>query len=100
MSWVELQWVLPNDKLPLISTALFELNTLGIQEDYLPGEEPPPPQPWDASLEVIEPEQRLLRAWWPERTLALEQQIIAVGARFTLLNQPTWHVQELSLIHI
>ena len=63
MSWIELQWVVPSHRFTCW-LLVFDLDTLGVQEDYLPGEEPPPPQPWDTDVAVKEPEHRLLKAWW------------------------------------
>ena len=71
MSWIELQWVVPSHQLHMLVAELFDLNTLGVQEDYLPGEEPPPPQPWDTDVAVKEPEHRLLKAWWAEKETTL-----------------------------
>lgn len=96
MSWAELQWVIPSHQLQILAAELFELDTLGVQEDYLPGQEPPPLQPWDTDLDVEEPEYRLLKAWWPARSPELEHQLLQIKARLGLHNTPSWHHQEVS----
>ena len=65
MSWVELQWDIPNDQIEVLSGKLFALGALGVQEDYRPGEEPIPLQPWDDPNTVVEqPGRLLIKAWW------------------------------------
>lgn len=64
--WQELRWSLRRKDAPRALDALFGLECLGAQEDYLPGEAPPPRQPWDTGPAPVLPERVLLRAWWPE----------------------------------
>ena len=65
MAWVELQWDVPRVQGDVLSSHLFSLGALGVQEDYLDGEEPAPLQPWDdPDTLVIEPERMVLKAWW------------------------------------
>lgn len=47
-----------------VSAALFAAGAHGVQEDWLPGEAPPPRQPWDTGPPAPEPERVLLRAWF------------------------------------
>ncbi|MGC6507215.1 MAG: 50S ribosomal protein L11 methyltransferase [Myxococcota bacterium] len=96
MSWNELQWVVPSHQLQVLAAELFELHTLGVQEDYLPGEEPPPPQPWDDDVQHDEPEFRLLKAWWPEKSDRLESQLTDIKNRLNLSHNPSWSHQQAS----
>ena len=43
---------------------LFENGAIGLQEDFLPGEAPPPRQPWDTGPLPPAPDRILVRAWW------------------------------------
>ena len=63
-AWIELRWTLPRQAAEPASAALFDLGALGVQEDYLPGQAPPPRQPWDTGPRPPEPPLVLLRAWW------------------------------------
>lgn len=96
MSWIELQWVVPSHQLHLLAAELFDLDTLGVQEDYLPGEEPPPPQPWDTDVAVKEPEYRLLKAWWAEKEDGLDAHLTGIKTRLNLTTDPTWSQQHAS----
>jgi ribosomal protein L11 methyltransferase len=58
--------VIPRTELAEVSDALFALQAAGIQEDWLPGEAPPPRQPWDTGPAAPEPDRVLLKAWWPD----------------------------------
>ena len=42
MGWLELRLVVPRSAIDEVSQALFERGASGVQEDYLPGEVPPP----------------------------------------------------------
>ena len=64
MAWVELRWSLPRSLSDLLSSKLFDAGALGVQEDFLPGEAPPPRQPWDTGPSAPLPGNVLLRAWW------------------------------------
>jgi ribosomal protein L11 methyltransferase len=92
MSWIEMQWVLPREHSAKVSQLLFSLNCLGIQEDYLPGQEPPPPQPWDKQQTVVEPPDLLLRAWWPEQTSELTVAIEMIATQLGGAT-PQWVIQ-------
>ncbi len=67
MSWIELQWVIPRRSVDLLSSKLFELGALGVQEDFLEAERPPPRQPWDTGPEAPLPTRVVLKAWWEEQ---------------------------------
>lgn len=73
--WQELRWALPRKKAPVALDALFALECLGAQEDYLPGEAPPPRQPWDDGPAAPQPERVLLKAWWPEDHAGCREQV-------------------------
>jgi ribosomal protein L11 methyltransferase len=52
---------------------LFELGASGVQEDWLPGEEPPARQPWDTGPVAPLPARQVLVAWFED---ADEQRIV------------------------
>lgn len=54
------------EALPAASARLLELGATGLQEDFLPGEAPPPRQPWDSGPPPPLPARALLRAWFAE----------------------------------
>ena len=54
-AWTELRVVLPRERVPTVSELMWELGASGVQEDYLPGEAPPPRQPWDTGPAGPEP---------------------------------------------
>lgn len=64
-AWTELRVVVPRERVPTVSELMWELGASGVQEDYLPGEAPPPRQPWDTGPAGPEPSRVLLRGWWP-----------------------------------
>lgn len=64
--WVEMRLVVPRERVEEISAAVLGLEAVGVQEDYLPGEAPPPRQPWDTGPAAPEPARILLKAWWPD----------------------------------
>ena len=88
MAWVELQLVgVPRKGVRALSQRLFRLGTAGVQEDFLPGEAPPPRQPWDTGPPPPLPPRVLLRAWFedPDRA-ALDAELADVAA------ERQWHV--------
>lgn len=85
MAWIELNWIVPRKEVDQHSAQLFELSALGVQEDFLPGEAPPPRQPWDTGPSAPLPEQVLLRAWWPN------EQAETVRLQLAHLEQAEWH---------
>ena len=65
--WRELQLLgLPRGLIEPVSARLFALGTSGVQEDYLPGQAPPPRQPWDTGAPPPAPRRVLLRAWFED----------------------------------
>lgn len=81
MSWVELQWVVPRKLADLFSSKLFELGALGVQEDFIEGEAPPPRQPWDTGPEAPLPNRVVLKAWWEETEAEEKRDLIALFAQ-------------------
>ena len=77
MSWIELQWVVPRRAIELLSAQLFELGALGVQEDFIAGEAPPPRQPWDTGPEEPLPPFMLLKGWWEEEGIAQTKDAIS-----------------------
>lgn len=59
-----------------VSAALFRLGALGVQEDWLPGEAPPPPQPWDEGPPPTEPARVVLIAWFDDPDRAAIERIV------------------------
>jgi ribosomal protein L11 methyltransferase len=51
------------DAVERVSATLFALGAAGLQEDWLPGEAPPPRQPWDTGPPAPAPDRVVLRAW-------------------------------------
>lgn len=71
MSFTALELVgLPRTALDAASERLFALGATGLQEDFLPGETPPPRQPWDKGARPKPPSRLVLRAWFesPDRS--------------------------------
>lgn len=64
MSWRELRVVVPRSAAGHVSTALFDHGAAGVQEDWLPGEAPPPRQPWDTGPPPPLPDTQVLLAWF------------------------------------
>jgi len=65
--WRELQLLgVPRGLVDSVSTRLFALGTSGVQEDHLPGQAPPPRQPWDTGPPPPAPRRVLLRAWFED----------------------------------
>lgn len=70
--WSELGVIIPRELSEEVSALLFALGAEGVQEDFLPGERPPPRQPWDEGPEPEPPARLLLKGWWPaEATVGL-----------------------------
>lgn len=81
-AWWELRLIgLPRRDIDLQSAALFALDAAGLQEDWLPGTEPEPRQPWDTGPEAPLPDRMVLRAWFedPDRG-AIERALVPVDA--------------------
>jgi ribosomal protein L11 methyltransferase len=64
--WAEMRLVVPRGLVEQVGATVMGLGAAGVQEDYLPGEAPPPRQPWDTGAPPPEPKRRLVKAWWPD----------------------------------
>ncbi len=64
-TWHELQWIVPVGLTEVLGAELGELGAVGVQEEYLPGEEPEPRQPWEQDRIIEERPLRILRVWFP-----------------------------------
>ena len=91
--WAELQLKTPRDLIDDISSLLFEHGALGLQEDYLPGQAPPPPQPWDTLPPPPPPPFALLKVWFD---LDSQQDITALLAEKVLSHDLTVQWSEIS----
>ena len=74
MSWRELRVTVPSGLVESVSSTLFAQGASGVQEDFLPGQAPPPRQPWDTGSPPPLPRRRVLVAWFedpdPARVIA------------------------------
>jgi ribosomal protein L11 methyltransferase len=91
LSWAELALVVPRHQLDRISTVLFALGALGLQEDFLPGEAPPVRQPWDTGPAAVLPERVLLRGWWDVAGFgSARERVAAEVAGLSGVGAPEW----------
>jgi ribosomal protein L11 methyltransferase len=88
--WVELRWIVPRKRVELLSLRLFELGSCGIQEDFLPGEAPPPRQPWDRGAPPPPPERVQLIAWWREDQEKELREALVSDGEFSALEVTSW----------
>jgi len=67
LGWLELQLIgLPRGDLDGVSGRLFAMGASGLQEDHLPGETPPPRQPWDSGPPPAASPRMVVRAWFED----------------------------------
>ena len=91
MSWIELQLVVPRRSVERVGAKLFELGAMGLQEDFLPGQAPPPRQPWDEGPPPALPDRALLKVWWEaERSPELDAAVSRVAGGVAGAGQPRW----------
>lgn len=64
--WAQVSVAVSREALPAAGERLLALGATGLQEDFLPGEAPPPRQPWDTGPSAPLPPRALLRAWFAE----------------------------------
>lgn len=85
MAWRELRLVVPRRDFERASAAAFAAGAAGVQEAWLPGEAPPPRQPWDTGPAPPLPSRQVLIAWFedPDRN-QVDAQLPAD------LGEPTW----------
>lgn len=92
MSWVELQWAVPRKDTEFFSSRLFQFGALGVQEDFLEGEAPPPRQPWDTGEAAPLPPYVLLRAWWEQEGLEkIQMNISSLAISHPETKKPSWN---------
>ena len=91
--------VVPRERVDDVSAVVLELEAVGVQEDYLPGEAPEPRQPWDTGPVSPEPARVLLKAWWPESVadgarVAVARAVVAwrgiEAPEWTLVDDQDW----------
>jgi len=80
---------MPRQSIALVSQALFDLGAIGLQEDFLPGEEPPPRQPWDTGPVAPLPDRALIRAWW-DANVSPTAEVVKTLLRFDGVGEPRW----------
>ena len=66
MTWRALRLVVDRGAIQSVSDRLFALGAQGVQEDFLPGEAPPPRQPWDTGPPPPRPRRQVLLAWFED----------------------------------
>ena len=88
-AWHELQWVVPVKLTEILGAELSELGAIGIQEDYLPGEEPEPLQPWEQNRVIAERPLRILRVWFPLE-IAQQDLLSSLLKRYPTTGEYTW----------
>ena len=89
--WKELSWVVPRELTDILGAELSDIGALGIQEDYLPGEEPPPRQPWEADKIIADPPQRCLKIWFSLDT-EITEELEVLKERYPSTGIYTWSV--------
>ncbi|MEC8424351.1 MAG: 50S ribosomal protein L11 methyltransferase [Myxococcota bacterium] len=97
--WAEMRLVVPRERVDDVSAVVLELEAVGVQEDYLPGEAPEPRQPWATGPVSPEPARVLLKAWWPESVadgarVAVARAVVAwrgiEAPEWTLVDDQDW----------
>lgn len=83
-SWAEVEVCLPRSMAERVGAVLMDAGAAGLQEDHLPGEAPPPRQPWEDGPAPRPTARVLLRAWlppdaFPGRWASLEPALLAAG---------------------
>lgn len=94
MAWWELHLEgLPRTRLEEASARLFAIGAAGLEERYLPGEAPPPRQPWDRGPTAPEPERIVLVAWFEDPDpVALGRRLVgfAPATRWVEVEEQDW----------
>jgi ribosomal protein L11 methyltransferase len=91
MAWVELHWGVPRKLKDELISKLFTIGVVGVQEDYLPGEEPPPRQPWDVGPEPPLSEFILIKAWWESPVASsVQKEMLELVYRYPEVHKPSW----------
>lgn len=69
-----------------VGAVLLGLGAAGVQEDWLPGEAPPPRQPWDDGPEAPLPSRVAVRGWFEDA----DEDAVSDGIRRARLPDPVW----------
>ena len=92
--WKQLSWIVPADITEILGAELGDIGALGIQEDYLPGEEPPPRQPWEEKTDAPSPKMRCLKIWFPNDA-AVEDLVAELQKKYSSTGPCSWsHISE------
>ena len=89
--WKELSWVVPRELAEILGAELSDLGALGIQEDYLEGEEPPPRQPWEQDKIIIDPPKRCLKVWFA-LDCDVDEELLTLKKRYPSTEEYLWSV--------
>lgn len=97
MAWRELSLVLERTSLDRVSAALFGIGCAGIQEEHLPGQAPPPRQPWDTGPLPPPTRHLILRAWFEDPDEAqvqhrLQQRCPGLEPRWSDVPEEDWEI--------
>ena len=87
--WKELSWTVPRELTEILGAELSDLGALGIQEDYLEGEEPPPRQPWEQDKIIVDPPKRCLKVWFA-RDIDVDDAILILKNRYPSTGVHSW----------
>jgi len=84
-SWAEVEVEVARTGIDAASSVLVDAGAAGLQEDYRPGEAPPPRQPWDTGPLPPPPPVAVLRTWldaegFERRWSGLERALLDAGA--------------------
>ncbi len=88
--WTELQVVIARSELDKTNARLFELGCSGVQEDFVPGETPPPRQPWDTGPDAPLPQRALVKAWFQQPDRAAIEAAIGGEVRWSSVPDTDW----------
>ena len=91
-TWAEVTLPALRERGEAVSAGMMELGAVGLQEDHLPGEAPPPRQPWDTGPAPPPTPMILLRAWWPGQDFSRRWPVLAAALERLAGAAPTWRV--------
>ena len=89
--WKELSWIVPHELTEILGAELNDLGALGIQEDYLEGEEPAPRQPWEQDRIIVNPEKRCMKVWF-ELDCDIDEQIAQLKEQYPSTGEYSWSI--------
>lgn len=87
--WKELSWIIPRELTEILGAELSDLGALGIQEDYLEGEEPPPRQPWEQDKIIEDPPKRFLKVWFSLES-EIDEALLMLKKRYPSSGEYSW----------